>query len=153
TGQTPKGYKREQFERAWERYLAPLPREPEPPPPPEPPFPDTLYLAQPLYSDDFAATPPQGQDFCGFEPDFEPPHEGACGSSEIAENPSVSAVCSGVADKTADIGELAKQGALNGLDTTAPSIEDEAHRLAADHPDWSISRIRKALGQPERRIK
>jgi hypothetical protein len=71
--ETPKGYKREQFEDAFARYL---------PPPPNP-----------------TATPPQPSDFCGFPTKSQPPQGDGCVDSEIDQEPRVSAACGGVADE------------------------------------------------------
>jgi hypothetical protein len=148
-----RGYKREQFRRAFERYLPPLPPEPTQP---ESDPPDHPSSAPTHISDDFAVTTLQPEDFCGSQPDFEPLQEDPCNITKKPEKPSVSAVCNGVTAKTAEMGVGAEEGVpeapkSNGADPPI-SIEEDAKRCAAEHPTWSIRRIARELMQPEGRI-
>jgi hypothetical protein len=109
---TAKGYKRSQFRLAFERYLPPLSERPDPDPtkPPEDEYEDTSPDTPPI-SPDFADTPTQDQDFCGFEPDFEPSQERSCDGSKNAENASVSAACDGVTANLAEKEGVPERGA------------------------------------------
>ena len=77
---TAKGYYRRQFEDAFSRYLSPLPPK----------------------NDDSPVTPSHAAENKGLQADSDTSHQEACDVSEIAENPSNSAVCDGVTGKTAE---------------------------------------------------
>jgi hypothetical protein len=157
-----RGYERPQFEKAWERYLPPLPdpESPSPTPPSSPP---------PTWNDGFGVTPLQSEDLCGFQPDFRGVTDEGCNASENVEKPSISADCNDVTPKSHKHEGGGKNGVSNGLSSTpddddpesvqppsasngAGSIEAEAIALAAENPDWSVKRLAKHLGQPESRI-
>jgi putative DNA primase/helicase len=110
-----KGYRRTQFEAAFERYLPPLPEEPftgdytytHPPPP------------------NSLVTPSQDQDPRGFEPDFKPSQEGKMLRSENPKNPSVSPSCDGVTAKKGGPGRKHIQTPLPNGGTSLRNVDRE----------------------------
>jgi hypothetical protein len=81
-----RGYRRTQFEKAFEQYLPPLP---DPPPPKNSPPP-------PPNGGDWPVTPLQTQDCCGSQPDFRPLHEDGCNGLKNPGNPQEPSGCNGV---------------------------------------------------------
>ncbi len=92
---TPKGYKLQQFQDAFERYLS-LP---------------------PLFPPDSTVTPPQPAENKGFQADSEPPQPTPCGGLKTGETASVSAACGSVVVENGGKGGCAEKGA----DFGAPS--------------------------------
>jgi putative DNA primase/helicase len=155
---TYRGYRRTQFEMAFSRYLPPLPEAPV----------SEDFSSTPSYSDNLAGTPPQPQEPCGFEANFEPEHENACSGSKNPENPRASAECSGVPGKNPeheggkvfegqmDLFEGSPTTPPNGSFTNGedlrngsqppPSLAQNVRDFAAQNPGLTPERIAKKFG-------
>ena len=140
-----RGYKRNQFRKAFARYLPPLPDVPTPDPtqpendPPDPPSSNPT----PIF-DDFAVKTLQPEDFCGSQPDFEPLQEDPCNTPKKSENASVSADCNVVTAKMPEIRVGAER--VPSDRAVFESVKEYVCYLSERHPTWSVDRIAREIG-------
>jgi putative DNA primase/helicase len=139
---TFKGYRRAQFEKAFERYLPPLRKTP---------FSDDFSVS-PGDPPDFAVTPSQPAENQGFEPDFEPSQEGGCDGSKNPEKPRIAAGCDVVSAENGESREKKeKEPYLNGEDRISPrrprgAYAKDIKAYAAANPNLEVEKIAKHFG-------
>jgi hypothetical protein len=145
---TFKGYRCKQFEKAFERYLPPLPKTPF----------HGDFSFSPGDPPDFADTTSQPAENKGVQPDFEPSQEGCCDGSKNPENPSVAAACDAVSAKNGESKEKKEKSAHpNGEDRISQrrprgSYAKDIKAYAAANPSLAIERIAKRFGCSRARV-
>jgi putative DNA primase/helicase len=144
--QTTKGYKLSNFEKLFSRYLSPRQ----------------------------TVTPSQPEENREEQQDFETSQQNVCDVSETTENVNVSTACDGVTGENPPMEGENKENCPvppikgNGADPSPPEFRFESparqryrtrgqvaemiRKIRRLHPDWSVARIAKTIGQPAARV-